>query len=80
MGLFSPDHAPTCRYGGFVNLRHNEVHDLMADLLSDVVKHVATEPQLLPVCDEILPPSSNKDNSAHSDIRTSGFWGGSSKN
>ena len=75
---FSPDHALICRYGGFVTLRHNEVRDLTADLLREVVKNVAIEPQLLPISNEILPPSSNKDDNARSDIRASGFWGGSS--
>ena len=72
---FSPDHALICRYGGFISLRHNEVRDLTANLLREVVKNVVTEPQLLPITGEVLPPSSNKDNNARSDIRATGFWG-----
>ena len=33
---FSADHALSCKIGGYVTLRHNEMRDLTADLLSTV--------------------------------------------
>ena len=43
---FSTDHALSCKIGGFVTLRHNEMRDLTADLLSTVCKDVCKEPCL----------------------------------
>ena len=42
-------HAMSCKRGGgeFVTLRHNEVRDITAALLSDVCKDVELEPSLL---------------------------------
>ena len=33
---FLVDHAMACPYGGFPTIRHNEVHDLTATLLTEV--------------------------------------------
>ena len=38
------DHALTCKTGGFVSLRHNEIVNVTADILSLVCKDVAKEP------------------------------------
>ena len=37
----------SCKKGGFVTLRHNEVRDIVATVLSDVYKDVKLEPSLL---------------------------------
>ena len=43
---YSADHALSCRIGGFVTLRHDEMRDLSTDLLSTVCKVVRKEPWL----------------------------------
>ena len=40
------DHALSCKMGGFVTLRNNEIRDLTVDLLSTVGKDVCKEPCL----------------------------------
>ena len=40
------DHALTCKTGGFVTLRHNEIVNVTADVLSTVCKDVRKEPTL----------------------------------
>ena len=44
---FRVQHAMLCKKGGFVTLRHNEVRNITATLLSDVCKDVELEPSLL---------------------------------
>ena len=46
---FSVDHAMICPFGGFPTIRHNEVRDLTASLLTEVCHNVATEPSLHPI-------------------------------
>ena len=63
-----------CRHGGYSTLRHNEIRELTASLLSEVCSDVQTEPSLQPVAGERLPLSSNKKDDARLDIRARGFW------
>ena len=42
---FIVNHAMICHIGGFPTIRHNEIRDITASLLTEVC-HVATEPQL----------------------------------
>ena len=44
---FNVQHAMSCKKGGFVTLRHNEVGDITATLLSEVCKDIELEPSLL---------------------------------
>ena len=39
---FSVDHSLHCSFGDFPTIRHNELHDVTADLLSQVCSNVAT--------------------------------------
>ena len=71
---FEPDHMLTCRHGGYVCLRHNELRDLTAELLREVCQDVCIEPRLQPVAGESLPRSANKSDEARVDIRAKGFW------
>ena len=41
---FSVGHALTCKTGGFPAVRHNEVRDIMATLLTEVCHGVTTDP------------------------------------
>ena len=43
---FNIDHALTCKTGGFPAIRHNEVRDITASLLTEVCHGVTIEPHL----------------------------------
>ena len=46
---FDVEHALTCKRGGFVTIRHNEVRDFTAELLGETCNDVAIEPMLTPL-------------------------------
>ena len=46
---FSVEHALTCKTGGFPAVRHNEVRDITASLLTEDCHAVVTEPHLQPL-------------------------------
>lgn len=74
---FTVSHALSCAKGGFVALRHNEVRDLTAGLLTEVSHDVETEPELQPLDGEVFQHRSTRtDACARLDIKASGFWGG----
>ena len=67
--------AMSCKKGGFVTIRHNDLCDLTANLLTEVCKDVDIEPQLLPVTGETFDSrTANTSNEARVDIKTRGFW------
>ena len=73
---FTVEHALSCPQGGFRSLRHNEVRDLSAQLLSDVCVDVAIEPTLLPLTGEhMIYSSANTEDGARLDVRARGVWG-----
>ena len=43
---FSADHAMVCSFGGFPTIRHNELRDITAELLTEVCHNVAASPGL----------------------------------
>ena len=49
---FSVEHAMNCHRGRLPSIHHNEIHNITADLLSEVCRCV--EPTLQPVTDERL--------------------------
>ena len=72
---FTSDHAMVCHMGGFPTIRHNEVRDITASLLTEVCSNVATEPHLQPLSGEAFRlASANTDDGARLDIRARGFW------
>ena len=72
---FSVDHAMICHMGGFPTIRHNEIRDITASLLTEVCHNVATEPPLQPLTGELFSARSvNTSNHARPDIRARGFW------
>ena len=74
---FSVEHVLSCSRGGFPSIRHNEIRDLTADLLTNVCKDVCVEPDLMPVINESLSyASANSTNGARLDIAANGLWGG----
>ena len=46
--------------GGFINIRHNNVRDLTARILTEVCKDVEIEPPLLPLTGEVMKHRSAK--------------------
>ena len=51
---FTVDHALTCAGGGFGSLRHNEIRDLTASLLTEGCHNAKTEPKLQKLTGEAL--------------------------
>ena len=75
---FTVDHAMICHMGGFPTIRHNEIRDMTASLLTEVCHNVATEPPLQPLTGEFLSlRSANSSDAARLDIRARGFWNAS---
>ena len=52
---FTLDHVLSCAKGGFPSIRHNEIRDVTATLLSEVCHDVATEPHLQPLNPHFFP-------------------------
>ena len=72
------EHALSCPCGGFRTIRHNEIRDLLADLLTEVCPNVCTEPRLQPLSDERLDhATASTEYNARADIQAGGFWGSS---
>ena len=73
---FSIQHMLSCPKGGYPSIRHNELRDFTASLLTETCHGVATEPLLQPLTSETLRcASSNMQDSARLDIVANGFWG-----
>ena len=74
---FSVDHALNCPTGGYPTLRHNELRDFTAEILSEVCSDVCTEPHLQPLSGETLTyATANVEDGARLDVSATGFWGG----
>ena len=72
---FSVDHAMTCHKGGLPTLRHNEVRDLTAELLSETSHCVSIEPKLQSLHDEEFQfHTANREDGARLDVQASDFW------
>ena len=56
-------------------MRHNEIRDITADLVSEVCHNICTEAVLKPLLGESLPTSSVCTDGARLDIAADGFWG-----
>ena len=73
---FSVEHALSCPRGGFPTLRHNDIRDFTADLLTHVCSNVVIEPELQPLTGESLSGgSANIEDGARLDVAVDGFWG-----
>ena len=66
----------SCKKGGFVTLRHNEVRDIVAALLSDVCKDVKLEPSLLTLNGDkqTMRKTGKTNNELRLDICARSFW------
>ena len=74
---FTVDHALSCAKGGFPTIRHNEIRDITASLLTEVCSDVRVEPDLQPVSPNQLDgASANTQDGARLDLSANGVWGG----
>ena len=74
---FTVEHALSCPRGGFPTIRHNEIRDVTASLLTEVCHDVMIERNLQPLTGEALTKAtSNIADGARLDIAVNGFWWG----
>ena len=72
---FDIQHSMSCKEGGFVSIRHNDLRDLTAKIVSERCKDIKIEPKLLPPSgEELHGRTTNRSNKARIDIRARGFW------
>ena len=73
---FTVEHAMNCPTGGFPTIRHNELRDFTASLLSEVCHGVSVEPHLQPLTGETFSLNSAiVEDGARLDVAANGFWG-----
>ena len=75
---FTVEHTCTlsCSHGGYPSIRHNELRDIIAELMSQVCHNVGIEPSLQPVTDEhLVHRTANRDDSVRLDVAAESFWG-----
>ena len=53
---FTINHAFNCHCGGFPSLRHNEIRDIIASLMTEVCPQLCAEPTLQPLSGKISNP------------------------
>ena len=72
----SMEHCLSCPLGGYVHLRHNQIRDLTANLLSEAgCTDVTIEPHLLPITGENFKyKSANTDDQARLDVSARDVW------
>lgn len=72
---FDIQHCLSCKKGGFVTLRHNNIRDITASMLGEVCKDVAIEPSLIGLTGETFDLESvKKGDDVRTDVRARGFW------
>ena len=73
---FSVEHALSCARGGFPTIRHNEIRNITAHLMSDVCHNIGIEPPLQHITSETMSyRTANVEEGARLDIKAQGFWG-----
>lgn len=71
---FSVNHAFSCPKGGFPTIRHNQIRDLLVELLSEVCPCVSVEPALQPLSGESIHRRSAIEDNARLDACARNFW------
>lgn len=73
--LWNHFHALSCPRGALPTIRHNEIRDLTAHLLTQVCSNVSIEPSLQPLSGENLSyRTANTEDHARVDVAARGFW------
>ena len=71
---FDIQQSMSCKKGGFICLRHNDLRNLATNMMSEECKDTEIEPKLTPLSvEEQQDRTSNNSNKARVDIRTRGF-------
>ena len=66
----------SCPNGGFPSIRHNEIRNLTAKVLTETCHNVGIEPPLQPISDEYFRhKTANSENGAWLDIAADNFGG-----
>ena len=74
---FTIDHALPCAKGGFPFIRHIEIRDLTANLLTEVCSVVYIEPHLQPTTpNQLSGATANSQDEASLNVFANGVWGG----
>ena len=78
---FTVDHALSCSCGGYPSIRHNELRDITATLLTEVSNNVGIEPVLQKLSGEHLTQKTSiSSDDARLDIVAENFWGHNRQN
>ena len=72
--VYTIQHALSCKKGGIVTLRHNEIRDNIGEMLPEFTNNVRIEPILQPLTGEEQLIGGNVSVEAHADISARGFW------
>ena len=68
-------HGMSCKKGGLVSIRHNDIRDLTANILREICNDVEVETKLIPLTGEQLQyRSAITGDEARLDIRARTFW------
>ena len=70
---FDVDHAMSCMKRGFIYKRHDDVRDLLANLLKEVCHDVEVEPHLQTLTGELLNGGANSSDEARLDVSVRSF-------
>ena len=72
---FDPNHAMTCKTGGFFCVLHDKVRDVTAEMLSEICRDVRLEPTLIPTTERNFTlQTTNTTDDARLDVSARGFW------
>ena len=72
--VYNIDHALSCPKGGVIVIRHNEVRNFTAELLSECYRNVHLEPTLTPLTGETFPASTITTDEARVEVAARGVW------
>ena len=68
-------HSMSCKKEGFITIRHNDLKDLTAKILSEVCYDSKIEPTFVPLSGEDLSNrTANRSNETRLDVWAHGFW------
>ena len=72
---FSIEHALSCKTGGFISQRHDNIKNLLVASLAKVCKNVESEPRMIPPDnEEFRLQSTNTSEEARLDVKARSFW------